>query len=52
MLATGLPADEAGAVGAFLHGLAGVLAVGSPAAPITAMDIAAHVPEAIRAVRR
>jgi hydroxyethylthiazole kinase-like uncharacterized protein yjeF len=51
LLAAGLSTLDAGSVGAFLHGLAGLLASGSPAAPIVAADIAAHLPAAIRAVR-
>jgi ADP-dependent NAD(P)H-hydrate dehydratase / NAD(P)H-hydrate epimerase len=51
LLAEGLPALDAGSVGAFLHGLAGLLASGSPAAPIVAAQIADQVPAAIRAVR-
>jgi hydroxyethylthiazole kinase-like uncharacterized protein yjeF len=52
LAAGGLDAGDAGAAGAFVHGLAGVLAAGDPPVPITAMDVAAHVPSAIRAVRR
>jgi hydroxyethylthiazole kinase-like uncharacterized protein yjeF len=51
LLASGLPSLDAGSAGAFLHGLAGLLASGSPAAPIVAAQIAEHVPAAIRAVR-
>jgi hydroxyethylthiazole kinase-like uncharacterized protein yjeF len=51
LLASGLSALDAGSAGAFLHGLAGLLASGSPAAPIVAAQIADHVPAAIRAVR-
>jgi hydroxyethylthiazole kinase-like uncharacterized protein yjeF len=51
LLAAGLPALDAGSAGAFLHGLAGLLASGSPAAPIVAAQIADQVPAAIRAVR-
>jgi hydroxyethylthiazole kinase-like uncharacterized protein yjeF len=51
LLAGGLSALDAGSVGAFVHGMAGLLAAGSPAAAITSMDIADHVPEAVRAIR-
>jgi hydroxyethylthiazole kinase-like uncharacterized protein yjeF len=51
LLATGLSALDAGSAGAFLHGLAGLLASGSPASPIVAAQIADQVPAAIRAVR-
>jgi hydroxyethylthiazole kinase-like uncharacterized protein yjeF len=51
LLASGLSAMDAGSVGAFVHGLAGLLAAGSPPAAITSMDIADHVPEAVRAIR-
>jgi hydroxyethylthiazole kinase-like uncharacterized protein yjeF len=51
LLAGGLSTLEAGAVGAFLHGLAGLTASGDPAAPITAMDVIDAIPEAIRRVR-
>lgn len=51
LLAAGLDAFDAAAAGAFLHGLAGLEAAGSPAAPITAMDIATRLPYAVRAVR-
>jgi hydroxyethylthiazole kinase-like uncharacterized protein yjeF len=51
LLAGGLGALDAGSAGAFLHGLAALLACGTPAASITAMDIAATIPAAVRAVR-
>jgi ADP-dependent NAD(P)H-hydrate dehydratase / NAD(P)H-hydrate epimerase len=51
LLAGGASAFDAAAAGAFLHGLAGLVAAGSPAAPITALDIATRLPEALRAVR-
>jgi ADP-dependent NAD(P)H-hydrate dehydratase / NAD(P)H-hydrate epimerase len=51
LLAAGLSALDAGSAGAFLHGLAGLLASGSPAAPIVAAQIADQLPAAIRAVR-
>ena len=51
LLASGVDAAAAAAAGAFLHGLAGVRAVGRPAAAITAMDIAAAIPDAWRTIR-
>jgi hydroxyethylthiazole kinase-like uncharacterized protein yjeF len=50
LLAGGLDPLDAGTAGAFLHGLAALLAVGAPAASITAMQIADSVPAAVRAV--
>jgi len=52
LLAAGLPAIDAGAAAAFLHGLAAVLAAGEPAAPVTPREVAAALPAAIRAIRR
>ena len=51
LLAGGLSALDAASAGAFLHGMSGVLAAGSPAGPIVAMDIVEHIPAAIRACR-
>ena len=51
LLAAGAGAADAAAAGAFLHGLAGLEAAGTPAAPITAMDIVTRLPYAVRAVR-
>jgi hydroxyethylthiazole kinase-like uncharacterized protein yjeF len=51
LLAAGLSALDAGSAGAFLHGLAGLIVSGTPAAPIVAAGIAEQVPAAIRAVR-
>jgi hydroxyethylthiazole kinase-like uncharacterized protein yjeF len=51
LLAAGLPGDLAGAVGAYLHGLAGRLAAGS-GAPITAGRITGELAEAWRSVAR
>jgi hydroxyethylthiazole kinase-like uncharacterized protein yjeF len=51
LLAAGVPAADAGAAGAFVHGLAGLQASGSPAAPITAMDIVDHVQPTIASLR-
>ena len=51
LLAAGLEPLDAASAGAFLHGLAGLLAAGSPAASITAMDIVDRLPDAVRAVR-
>ncbi len=50
LLAGGLEPLEAGSCGAFLHGLAGRLAAGSPAAPIVAADVVARWPAAVSAV--
>jgi hydroxyethylthiazole kinase-like uncharacterized protein yjeF len=51
LLATGVAVAPAAAAGAFLHGLAGVNAAGRPAVAISAMDIAAALPDAWRAIR-
>lgn len=51
LLAGGLNALDSGSVGAFLHGFAGLIASGDVAGPITAMDVVAAIPEAIRATR-
>lgn len=51
LLAGGLSARDAAAAGAFVHGLAGLLAIGSPPAPIRATDVIEAVPRAIRALR-
>lgn len=51
LLCGGLSPLDAGSAGAFIHGLAGVLASGEPAAPITSVDILRAVPEATRALR-
>jgi hydroxyethylthiazole kinase-like uncharacterized protein yjeF len=51
LLASGLPPLDAGSAGAFLHGLAGLVAVGSPPAAITAMDVVRRLPQALRSVR-
>jgi hydroxyethylthiazole kinase-like uncharacterized protein yjeF len=51
LLASGLSALDAGSAGAFVHGLAGLLAAGEPASAITSMDIAGAIPDAVRAVR-
>uniref|UniRef100_UPI00068A0102 NAD(P)H-hydrate dehydratase n=1 Tax=Streptomyces sp. NRRL B-1347 TaxID=1476877 RepID=UPI00068A0102 len=50
LLAAGLGARDAGAVGAFLHGLAGRLA--AEGAPVGAQDVAEALPAAWRDVRR
>jgi ADP-dependent NAD(P)H-hydrate dehydratase / NAD(P)H-hydrate epimerase len=50
LLAQGLPAQQAAAVGAYLHGIAGRLA--ADGAPIGASDLIAGLPRAIRAVTR
>jgi hydroxyethylthiazole kinase-like uncharacterized protein yjeF len=46
LLAAGLDPLEAGSVGAFLHGLAGLRASGRPPRPITAMDLVDALPKA------
>lgn len=51
LLAGGLPVLDAASAGAFLHGLAGLLAASVPAAPVTAMDLISELPAAIRALR-
>jgi ADP-dependent NAD(P)H-hydrate dehydratase / NAD(P)H-hydrate epimerase len=51
LLAGGLSALDAGSAGAFLHGLAALLATDTPGASIMAMQIADFVPAAVRAVR-
>ncbi|HEX3706675.1 MAG TPA: NAD(P)H-hydrate dehydratase [Mycobacteriales bacterium] len=51
LLAGGLAPLDAGAAGTFLHGMAGLIASGEPAAPITAMDIVDELSEAIRLTR-
>lgn len=51
LLASGLDPLDAGSAAAFLHGLAGLLAAGSPPAPITAMDVVRRLPHALRSVR-
>jgi len=51
LLAAGIDAPAAAASGAFLHGLAGLLAAGEPAVPITASDLLDALPLALRAVR-
>lgn len=51
LLAAGLDPVDAGSCGAFLHGLAGQLAAGHPAAAISATDVVAHWAAAVRVVR-
>jgi len=54
LLARGLPPAEAAAVGAWLHGLAARLAAapdGSSSGPLSAGDVLARLPAAIRAAR-
>ncbi|MFD8969938.1 NAD(P)H-hydrate dehydratase [Streptomyces sp. NPDC059568] len=48
LLATGLPPRDAASMGAYLHGLSARLA--SKGAPISALDVAAHLPDAWRNV--
>ncbi|MFI0261259.1 NAD(P)H-hydrate dehydratase [Streptomyces sp. NPDC017056] len=52
LLATGLPARDAAAAGAYLHGLAARLAAAPDGAPILATDVAGALGEAWREVRR
>jgi len=51
LLAGGRSGLDAASVGSFLHSLAGVEAQGRPQAPISAMDVVAAMPAAIRTVR-
>jgi NAD(P)H-hydrate epimerase len=51
LLARGLDPVDAASAGAFLHGLAGVLAGRSLGEGTLASDVAAHLPEAVRRVR-
>jgi len=51
LLASGLAPLDAGAAGAFLHGLAGLEAAGNPPTPFTAMDVVRRLPQALRTVR-
>lgn len=51
LAAGGLSTLDAGSAGAFLHGLAGLLAAGDPPTPITAMDVVRRLPQALRSVR-
>ena len=51
LLAAGLSPLDAASAGAFLHGMSGLLAEAVPPAPLTAMDLVTHLPDAIRAVR-
>ncbi|MEV7381847.1 NAD(P)H-hydrate dehydratase [Streptomyces lydicus] len=50
LLAAGLPARDAGSVGAYLHGLAARRAAGPDGAPIIATEVAGHLPAAWRDV--
>ncbi|MFI9356257.1 NAD(P)H-hydrate dehydratase [Streptomyces lydicus] len=50
LLAAGLAARDAGAVGAYLHGLAARRAAGPDGAPITATEVAGQLPAAWRDV--
>lgn len=51
LLASGLGPLDAASAGAFLHGMAGLVAESVPAAPIRALDLVTHLPAAIRMVR-
>lgn len=50
LLAGGLSALDAASAGAFLHGMAGLVAASVPAVPIRALDLVTHLPAAIRTV--
>lgn len=50
LLAAGCDALDAGSAGAFLHGLAGLRAAGTPPSSITAMDLVTALPSALRSV--
>ena len=50
LLAAGLAPADAGAAGAYLHGMAGLIAAGDPSGPITAMEVVHAVPRAIRSL--
>jgi hydroxyethylthiazole kinase-like uncharacterized protein yjeF len=50
LLAAGLPPAAAGTTGAFLHGLSAAVAADGDA-PLHAMDLVRHWPDAVRAVR-
>ena len=50
LLAGGLPATQAAAAGAFVHGLSGLEATGRPAASFTATDIIRAIPSALRSL--
>jgi hydroxyethylthiazole kinase-like uncharacterized protein yjeF len=52
LLAGGLEPMDAGSAGAFVHGMAGLLAAGTPSVSITAMQIAQAVPEALRSITK
>lgn len=52
LLAGGLSLLDAASAGAFLHGMSGLVAESVPAAPIRALDLVTHLPDAIRAVRQ
>ena len=52
LLAGGLPPLDAASVGAFVHGMSGLVAESVPAAPIRALDLVTHLPAAIRTVRQ
>lgn len=52
LLAGGLSPLDAGSAGAFLHGLSALIAADEPAAPISALDLVEHLPEAMRTVHR
>jgi NAD(P)H-hydrate repair Nnr-like enzyme with NAD(P)H-hydrate dehydratase domain len=47
LLAGGLEPFDAGSVGAFVHGLAGIVASGMPQRPISATDLVANIRAAL-----
>ena len=51
LLATGLPANVAAAMGARAHSVAAHIAAGSPGAPIGASGLVAAISDAIRRLR-
>lgn len=50
LLAGGLDPLDAASAGAFVHGMAGLVACGVPAVPIRAMDLVTHLPTALRRI--
>jgi ADP-dependent NAD(P)H-hydrate dehydratase / NAD(P)H-hydrate epimerase len=50
LLAGGLSPLDAGSVGAFLHGLSGLIAAADPSTPINALDLVEHLPAAMSSV--
>lgn len=50
LLAAGLDPLDAAAAAAYVHGVAGTLAAGTPGVPIIAMDVVEAIPAAIRSI--